>query len=162
MVNTLINVSAYKGTPPARMATPGSNRQISNRRIYKTHEVLAILDLDLNDNPESFEDEEEATEVINFWTEKCIRDSAKYAFSHDDAKDFIREAVCNGKHTGSEWCIKEPHGVWAACDVYEVLVDVWDPEAEDFVKKEYYLKFAIGKDRNIILTVSCHRPEERR
>lgn len=145
MVNTRIVSRFAGGSPPsADMAS----RKIAGGPLYEQAAVHEVL--------------EQGESVIVLWTQKCISDLKKYELDHEGVMRLIRLALTRGRFKGSEWCVSKPGGVWAACDSYQVVDKQWVPAAHKDMDFEYYLKFAIGKTGQVILTVSCHLPEERR
>lgn len=144
MVNTRIVSLFADGSPPS---DEGASRKIAGGSLYERASVLAVL--------------EQGETAIVPWTRKCISDLKKHELDHLDVIRLIQTALAQGRHKGSEWCTDKPGGVWAACDSYQVVEKCWVPAAHKEMDFEYYLKFAIGKNGRVILTVSCHPPEER-
>lgn len=144
MVNTRIVSLHDSGTPPLN---EGASRKIAGGPLYERTAVIAVL--------------AQGESAIVPWTRKCISDLKKYDLDHEDVMRLIRLALAQGRFKGSEWCVDKPGGLWAACDSYHVAEKCWVAAAHKEMEFEYYLKFAIGKNGRVILTVSCHLPEER-
>lgn len=143
MVNN-INVSSYNGSPPL---TENDNREISGGPIYERDNVLTLLE----NGPDS----------LRSWTQKSIRDLAKYELSLEDVLGLIQFALQRGTFLGSEWCVQKPSGPWAACDAYRFFRSEWIQHAQKNMDIEYYVKFAISKTGVLILIASCHPSEAR-
>lgn len=144
MVNTRI-VSRFTGFVPP--ATEVESREIPDGPLYAREEVIAVLD--------------QGESAIVPWTRKCVSDLKKYDLEHEDVIRLIRLALEQGGYRSSECCTNKPGGVWAACDSYLVVEKRWVPAAHKEMRFEHYIKFAIGETGKVILTVSCHPPEER-
>lgn len=143
MVNN-INISSYSSSlPPSESA----DRKIIGGPLYELSQVLSVLS--------------QGESVIKPWTRKCISDLKKYNLDHSDVLDLLKCALTTGIFKGSEWCVAKPGGAWAACDSYQVFRSEWVEYAHKNMQFEYYVKFAIGKSGNLILTVSCHLSEDR-
>ncbi len=138
MVNN-INLSNYVGSLPA---SENAGRKIMGGPLYERNQVLSVLS--------------QGVSVISPWTRKCISDLKKYSMDHADVLELLKCALTTGIFKGSEWCIAKPGGAWAACDSYQVIRSEWVENAHKNMQFEYYVKFAIGKSGNLILTVSCH------
>jgi len=143
MVSGII-VSRYVGPLPE---TDRSDRKISAGPLYPSEDILKLL---------------ETEQAVFPWTKKCIADVQRLALDGDDLNDLLREAVSNGRFTGSEWCQQRADGPWAACDAYFLIRAEWIEVARKEIRMEYYLKLAVGKTGKILLLVSCHLSEERR
>jgi len=143
MVNN-INLSNYVGSLPA---SENASRKIMGGPLYERNQVLSVLSLGVS--------------VISPWTRKCISDLKKYNLDHSDVLELLKCALTTGIFKGSEWCVAKPGGAWAACDSYQVIRSEWVENAHKNMQFEYYVKFAIGKSGNLILTVSCHLSEDR-
>jgi len=144
MVNARVVSLFAGGTPPPGA---GASRKIAGGPLYERAAVLTVL--------------AQGESAIVPWTRKCISDLKNYELDHQDVMRLIGLALDRGRFKGSEWCINKPGGVWAACDSYQVVEKRWVPAAHKDMDFEYYLKFAIGRTGQVILTVSCHPPEER-
>lgn len=138
MVNN-INLSSYVGSLPA---SENAGRKIMGGPLYERNQVLSVLS--------------QGVSVISPWTRKCISDLKKYSMDHADVLELLKCALTTGIFKGSEWCVAKPGGSWAACDSYQVIRSEWVENAHKNMQFEYYVKFAIGKSGNLILTVSCH------
>lgn len=137
MVNTKI-VSRYTGALPSS----GETRQIAGGPLYACDEVERVLAADDGS--------------VVPWTRKCFSDLKKYELGLNDVVGLIRLALTEGRFIGSEWCVNQSGGAWAACDAYAVTRREWLPSARKEMAVEYYLKFAIGTTGKLILAVSCH------
>ena len=143
MVNN-INLSNYVGSLPA---SENAGRKIMGGPLYERNQVLSVLSLGVS--------------VITPWTRKCISDLKKYNLDHSDVLELLKCALTTGVFKGSEWCVAKSGGAWAACDSYQVIRSEWVENAHKNMQFEYYVKFALGKSGNLILTVSCHLSEDR-
>ncbi len=145
MVNITI-VSKYSSEPPLNEA---ANRIIPGGPLYSAEEVLELL-------------ANAGDQAITPWTKKCNEDMQKWTLDADDLLELVDIGLRTGRFRGSEWCVQQPNGPWAACDVYLVKRREWMPNAHKDMDFEYYIKFALSKMGVVLLVVSCHPPEERR
>jgi hypothetical protein len=145
MVNT-VNVSKYSGTPPYEGANNAA-RKIKGGPLYSKEEIEPLL--------------AGGGSSVIAWTNKCKADLQKESLDVGDVVEFIRVCLRSGKFKGSEWCKQKPTGPWAACDAYQIFVNKWLDTARREMEFEYYVKFAIAKTGRVLMTVSCHGPEER-
>lgn len=145
MVNNMKNLSRYDGIPPITEST--DRIKIPGGPLYESTVVLELLS--------------KGESVIVPWTKKCSSDLKKWTLEKSDVVDLLTLALKNGRFKGSEWCINKPGGAWAACDSYQVFRREWLEKTTKYIEVEYYLKFAIGKLGNLILTISCHCPENK-
>jgi|TARA_R110002033_G_scaffold147617_2_gene184828 hypothetical protein len=140
MVNNMMNVSAYNGSPPNEV---GDGRiYISGGPLYPIEDIVALLDAD------------ERHTIL--WTRQCKSHVQQLAYEIGDVQQLIKQAVTQGRYLNSEWCAQKPTGPWAACDGYRLLRDEWVDHAHKEMRFEYYVKFAIGKTGKLLLLVSCH------
>jgi hypothetical protein len=136
MVSSII-LSRYRdGLDPNSVG----RQKIAGGPLYSSVDVLPLL----------------KTESIIAWTSKCIKDLQKWSLDTDNIVELIKLAVTNGRYKDSEWCQQKPNGAWAACDAYTVIEERWNENTKQYQNTEFYLKFAIGKLGNVILTISCH------
>jgi hypothetical protein len=64
--------------------------------------------------------------------------------------------MLRGKHyIDSEWC-DNGKGALAACDAYSIKIEEWNAVTQKNRLIEYYVKFAINKLGNMVMTISCH------
>lgn len=145
MVNTAI-VSRYDKSPPQG---EGECLKIKDGPLYQANKVTAIL-------------ESQGSQSVKLSTAKCIKDTQKLEFDLDDLLNLLNMTMDNGRFIGSEWCQLRPGGPLAACDAYSLKCKQWVENANKNMDFEYYVKFAIGKNGNILLLVSCHLSEDRR
>lgn len=136
MVNTT-NVSSFQGMPPEN---DRADRKISGGPLYSANAVINALSI----------------QPPRLWTRKCIADAASLALDATDVADMIRDALHHGTFHGSEWCQGGTNGPWAACDAYVLRQSRWNEYAHKELPCEYYLKFAIARTGQLVLTVSCH------
>jgi len=144
MVNYRI-LSRYEGELPSGA---NASRAIPGGPLYPIDEILSILDA-------------VGSDAIRAWTRKCTEDMQKWSLDDNDIHELIEIAVRAGRFLGSEWCQQNDNGPWAACDAYQVTRNEWLDNARKYMDCDYYLKFAIGKQGNLLLVVSCHPPEDR-
>jgi hypothetical protein len=136
MVSSIILSRYREGLDPDFVG----RQKIAGGPLYSSVDVLPLL----------------KTELINAWTNKCIKDLQKWSLDTEDIVELIKLAVTNGRYKNSEWCQQKPNGAWAACDAYTVIEERWNENTKQYQDTEFYLKFAIGKLGNVILTISCH------
>lgn len=139
MVNN-INLSLYSGFLPLNLNT--NNRKIPGGPLYGKTSVLSLLS--------------GGEDIIKPWTRDCVKDLQQLSFDNNDVIDLLKHALDMGKFKGSAWCQSKPGGAWAACDSYQVFRDEHNKYMDKELQVEYYIKFAIGKNNNLILTISCH------
>ena len=139
MVNTL-NVSQYTGQKPPE--NNNADRSISGGPIYSPEQIKEVL--------------AEGEQAITLWTRKCIKDVRELGMDTSDVIRLIDQAIANGQYRGSEWCQQNSGRSWAACDAYRLVRKEVAPATNKEMDCEYYLKFAVAKTGNVILTVSCH------
>ncbi len=136
MVNNK-NVSAFQGEPPA---DDRAAHKIQGGPLYSPTDVLAILE----HNPPSL------------WTRRCIRDVRNLGLDIEGVRSLLREALIQNRYRDSEWCQNCADGPWAACDSYLLSRLEWNDNAHKELLCEYFIKFAIARTGQLILTVSCH------
>lgn len=141
MVNSLINLSAYEGTPPADET---HSRRIKGGPLYSQDEVLAAIN--------------QGEQALIAWTRKCKDDLLRQSMDLTDAAKLVRDALSQGRFHNAQWCQQKPSGPWAACDAYSLKRKEWVPAAHKHFIYEYYVKFAVGKTGKLLLLVSCHPP----
>jgi len=145
MVNTIV-ASLHDERPPSGV---GGCLKIKDGPLYKDSEVMAIL-------------ESQGSRSVKLSTKKCVGDVQKLGLDSDDLLGLLNATMGNGRFIDSEWCELKSGGPWAACDAYLLKCKEWVENANKEMIFEYYVKFAIGKNGNILLLVSCHPPEDRR
>lgn len=145
MVTTRI-VSRYTGEIP-RNGRAG--RKIPGGPLYPADDVLGVL-------------RNSGIDSIQTWTRKCTEDVQYWGLDADDLYELLEIAVQRGRYRDSEWCIQQPGGPWAACDSYSIVRREQIPNIQKEMDIEYFLKFAISKNGNLLLIASCHPPENRR
>jgi len=145
MVNTL-NVSRYTDTPPT--SDSDNDRKIEGGPLYPAADVRQLLGQQGNN--------------LIAWTNKCQDDMQRNSLELADVDELIQACFSRRSYfKGSWWCKQKPGGPWAACDSYQIFVMRWNDSAWKDLEYEYYIKFAIAKTGKVLLTVSCHGPEER-
>jgi hypothetical protein len=100
---------------------------------------------------------------IYLWTQKCIKDVRNlYELVRDEFASeqamLVGLLAClrtSGRYIDSEWC-DNGKGFLAACDAYEVQREEVIPVTGRRQTTRYFLKFAIGKNGQLVLVVSCH------
>ncbi len=88
------------------------------------------------------------------WTRDCQHDVRELGWDTDDVSVLIAR-LTQAHYIDSEWCANG-RGAWAACDAYSVGGLEWVPTARKDLRVSYFVKFAISKLGNLVLTVSCH------
>ncbi len=139
MVNTN-NVSQYNASPPPD--SEDSDLSINGGPLYPPSDVLRILAA--------------GEDPIRLRTKNCKHDVQNMGMDHDGVATLISTALKQGKYINSPWCVSSSRGDWAACDAYRVTREEWVANANKYINFEYYVKFAINRSGNLILTVSCH------
>lgn len=138
MINNISVVSLYQKSPPQAEGEDGRN--IDSGPLYSTETVSDLA---------------RQSKVIP-WSNGAIKDAQKWGLSNVDLGGLIQDAVLHGKYHGSQWCLKKPGGPWSACDVYVITVAEWIYATQTSARTTYYLKFAIGKSGQILLSASNH------
>lgn len=138
MINNPINVSLYRGSDPP--CCLDADRKISGGPLYSVA-TIAILAQESKVKP---------------WSVGAVADCQKWTLDNERVGELICEAVRNGRYIDSEWCVSKPGGPWAACDSYAVYVKEWISAAHKEMEVRYYLKLAISKTGQLILTASNH------
>lgn len=127
------------GTPPSEGAV-NAKRKIKKGPLYPKANVLKLL----------------AQESLTLWTRKCQREVRDLALDLSGVASLMTEAVQLGKYTDSEWCVQDPTGPWAACDVYLLTKKEWNSHAYKEMPVDYFFKFSISESGKLLLVVSCH------
>jgi hypothetical protein len=133
-----INVSRFDGDVP--YCQDSRCRKISGGPIYSEDEVLLLAQ----------------EQRIQLWTRGSIVDAQKWSLDMDEIAEMIIHAIQKGVFKCSEWCIQKTDGPWAACDVYTFF---WTSPITSLPRQKpigFYLKFAISKAGQSLLTVSIH------
>jgi len=96
--------------------------------------------------------------AISLVTKKCSEYLIKIEWSIGDVSELINELTkkCYFK---SEWCRTSDNGIWISCDVYKVTRDEYNQYMHKDITYDYYLKFSIGVNGNMLLIVSCHQQQ---
>ncbi len=139
MISRSLNVSHYAGEPPAA-ADGEPDRAIRGGPLYGKEEVLSLA----------------ASGQLRLWSSGAIRDAQKWAFALEDLCGLISLAIQRGRYLKSEWCEQKPNGPWAACDAYRVTRSEWNEAAHKDFELTYYMKFAISKTGQMLLSASNH------
>jgi hypothetical protein len=134
VINNRANVSRFEGQVPS--CETQQCRKIRRGPIYDKDEVILLCE----------------ARKIQLWTKGAIVDTQKWELDTDDIAEMIIYAMRRGRFRCSEWCIQKADGPWAACDVYTFT---WS-KLNRFGAIGYYLKFAISKTGQMLLTVSIH------
>lgn len=132
---TSVNVSEYSLSSPIQ----GGGEKISGGPLYDLERVKGIL--------------KEGT-GLQLWTRDCVKNVQDLGWDSADVIALVQRLGA-GDYIDSEWC-ENGRGAFAACDAYSI--QVW--ERIEVVEKDmqisYFVKFAINKLGNMVLTVSCH------
>lgn len=129
-----IIVSEYSGDPE-----PGDRVKIGSGPLYDLAVVQALAALE---------------GTVRLWTTKCAQDVRNLLWDETDVAALLCGLERN-QYLDSEWC-SNGRGAWAACDAYRVKRREWVPAARKEMDMEYFVKFAVGKTKALVLTVSCH------
>lgn len=92
--------------------------------------------------------------TLRLWTTKCAQDVRNLLWDETDVAALLC-ALERHQYLDSEWC-SNGRGAWAACDAYRVKRREWVQAAHKEMEMEYFVKFAVGKTKALVLTVSCH------
>ena len=136
-------VSQFVGKGPPR---EGAYRKISGGPLYEAGDVLDLL----------------SPHTVKIWTPSCQRDVLNWGLGDEDICELVKIAVRPNQFYGSEWCLQEADGSWAACDAYTVEYWKWRPSARIKSGVKFYVKFAIEREGEKLLLVSCHPSDNRR
>ena len=139
VINNPINISLYRGTSPPD-TEDGDGRKISDGPLYAPATINSIA----------------SNNKFQFWSNGAITDQRKWMLTVEYAAYLVQEAMKHGKFRNSEWCLAKPGGPWAACDVYLVTVKEWIKASNKEMAITYYLKFAISKTGQMLLSASNH------
>lgn len=136
MVNSII-VGLFRGPP----YPPHGNesRKIPNGPLYPDNEIKKLLE----------------NGKVNTVTKDCRDNLQQLGLDIDDLKVLIQEAFNTGRYKDSEWA-RISERAWTACDAYVLRREEWLPHANKYMTIEYYLKFSVSNNGEVILTVSCH------
>lgn len=89
-------------------------------------------------------------------TRKSNTDLQRLSLDLEDLGDLIEEAVKYGKYRDSEWCQSNSGNIWFACDSYELRKKEYIENAYKEIDVNYFLKFCINKNGDVVCTFSCH------
>lgn len=117
----------------------GSKQVIPGGPLYEC-DILNVID--------------KSTMIIG--TRKCQRDLRALSKDEQDLKHIIKDAVRGGRFHQSEWCELSQPGTWAACDSYKWTETAWVEAAHKDMECHFYVKFCIGKNDNVVITISYH------
>lgn len=133
------NVSQYSGTPPGE----GEERTIPTERpLYPVEAIAEILSGD-------------AEARIRPVTHRSRQDMQGLGWAVSDVADVIEGILEAGSYLGSEWCALSGNATMAACYAYHYRRRERVPAGMEMTC-EYYLKWAIGQNGDLLLLVSCH------
>ncbi len=134
MVNFLV-VSEYILTTPSK----GGGEKIANGPLYELNRVHSIIDSGIG---------------LTLWTKRSVSNVRDLGWDNTDVIKLI--LMLRGKHyIDSEWC-DNGKGALAACDAYSIKIEEWNAVTQKNRLIEYYVKFAINKLGNMVMTISCH------
>jgi len=139
MINNAVNVSLYRGTSPPT-DEQGEGRKIAGGPLYAEGTVATLV----------------IQAKVTPWSRGAIKDAQKWSLDNRRIGTLIDQAIKHGRFLGSEWCMAKPGGPWAACDAYKVLVSEWNPILHKDQNITYYLKFALSKTGQLLLSASNH------
>ena len=133
------NVSQYPGTPPDE----GEDRTIPTEQpLYSAQAIAEVLAGD-------------AESSIQPVTHRARQDMVELGWERPDVAEAMQAALEVGVYLRSEWCALNSNGTMAACDAYRYRRRERVPAGMEMTC-EYYLKWAIGHNGNLLLLVSCH------
>ncbi|MBK8073022.1 MAG: hypothetical protein IPK34_13915 [Ramlibacter sp.] len=132
---TFTIVSEYSLTSP----THGGGEKIPGGPLYDLERVKGII--------------KDGT-GMQLWTRDCVKDVQDLGWDNTNVIALVLR-LGTSNYIDSEWC-ENGRGAIAGCDAYSIRV--W--EAVETVNRdmliEYFVKFAINKLGNMVMTVSCH------
>lgn len=137
MINNPIVVSMYRTNP---QKCEHDERKIYSGPLYATETLYELA----------------AKAKVIPWSKGAIDDFQKWSFDNEELGQLICEALKRGKYIDSEWCINKPGGSWAACDTYLIHVKEWNEYAHKELANAYYLKIALNKTGQLLLSASNH------
>jgi hypothetical protein len=134
--------------PSEEQLQDDAGRQINAEQLYAAADVLDAIKAG------------GGADAIFLYTKKCQRDVANMVWDNDDVLQLLQDALAAGKRVSPEWCVQNPTGPAAACDVYILRRRERHPNKPIEILMEYYVKFAIGHTGKVILVFSCHTTDK--
>ena len=131
---SFVNISAYDAQPPESEG----RKKINGGPLY-------LLD-----------DVKEKSGKVKLITRKCTKDVQNLGFGEEGVSQLLNQLV-KTDYLNSEWCQCGDAGThYAACDAYRVCQYEYNEAKCKNEQHEYYLKFALKKNGDLVLIVSCH------
>ncbi len=89
-------------------------------------------------------------------TPKCIKDTRNLGFDNDGVSRLLNQ-LSSSDYKYSEWCCCGGNGTnYAACDAYVLKRHEYNEKTFSTNEIEYFLKFALKKNGDVVIVVSCH------
>lgn len=93
---------------------------------------------------------------IHLATPKCIKDARNLGFDDDGVSKLLSQ-LSPRDYKYSEWCCCGTSGIhYAACDAYVLKRHEYNETTFSTNEIEYFLKFALKKNGDLVIVVSCH------
>lgn len=132
---TFTIVSEYSLTSP----TLGGGEKIPGGPLYDLERVKGII---------------KGGTGVQLWTRDCVKNVQDLGWENTDVISLVLR-LSAGNYIDSEWC-ENGRGAIAACDAYSIQVLERIEAVNKDLLIEYFVKFAINKLGNMVMTVSCH------
>ena len=134
-------------TAPPTSATPRIYIATGGKPLYDLNEVLDIA---------------ENHEQIKLMTSKCVTNVQELwveaSDQHETQEHFVYQLLTelrsNGKYLKSEWCFNGKKA-YVAADSYSLNRHEYIPHLKKTIQVDYYLKFSIGNNGNLVYMISC-------
>jgi len=129
------NISAYSAPPPKI-----GGGKIGSGPLYTLADVKAAVC---------------KGEGVNLWTRSCVEDVRSLGLDAIGVADLICK-LSSGDYRDSEWCCSGNKNIIAACDSYILKTREYCEAALKFMDVEYFMKFALKKNGDLVVVASCH------
>jgi len=130
----LRNISAYSA-PPENGGT-----KISSGPLYPLADVKAAV---------------RKVDGVHLWSRDCAEDVRSLSIDETGVADLICKLSSEG-YRDSEWCKGRNDHFVAACDSYVLREREYNEVAYKYMDVEYFMKFALKKNGDLVLVASCH------
>lgn len=98
--------------------------------------------------------------AIRLVTDKCINDLANKLTWDNDHVAHLFNQLTSANYYKSEWC-RTNANMYLPCDAYVLNRMEYIYAAQKQLNCEYYVKFAVSTNGQLLLIVSCHMSEFR-
>lgn len=141
IVVNYVNISCRKDLPPPSNWSAPNDRLISTAGpLYTREQIEKVL--------------AKGVMGVALFTEDCFADVAMQGWALQDVVTILREALTAGTYKNSQWCKQSPTGPIAPCDAY--VVPRLEVENGRRRRENFYVKFAIAANGQMLLIFSCH------